>query len=79
MALFRLKNGVRSEVDPTHEELNEELVEGFKLGGIDLTDDNTADDLYLYDNSGLDQEFSFDLLVIIVERLLPRVNEIRGV
>ncbi|ADV24116.1 hypothetical protein I305_02403 [Cryptococcus gattii E566] len=63
MALFRLKNAVHSEVDLTHEELQEELVEGFKLGGIDLTDDNPADDLHLYDNSGLDQEFSIDLLI----------------
>lgn len=64
MALSRLKNTVRSEVDLTHEkELHEELVEGFKLGGIDLTDDNTADNLHLYDSSGLDQEFSIDLLI----------------
>lgn len=35
MALSRLKNTVRSEVDVTHEkELHEELVEGFKLGEI---------------------------------------------
>ncbi|OXG20176.1 hypothetical protein C361_03888 [Cryptococcus neoformans Tu259-1] len=64
MALSRLKNTVRSEVDLTHEkELHEELVEGFKLGGIDLTNDNTADNLHLYDSSGLDQEFSIDLLI----------------
>lgn len=63
MALFNLKNMVHSEVDLTHEELQEELVEGFKLGGIDLTDDNPADDLCLYDNSSLDQEFSIDLLI----------------
>ncbi|OXG49436.1 hypothetical protein J010_03558 [Cryptococcus neoformans] len=64
MALSRLKNTVHSEVDLTHEkELHEELVEGFKLGGIDLTDDNTADNLHLYDSSGLDQEFSIDLLI----------------
>lgn len=64
MALLRLKNAVSSEIDPTHEkELHKELVEGFKLGGIDLANDNTADNLHLYDSSSLDQEFSIDLLI----------------
>ncbi|KIR53832.1 hypothetical protein I315_03446 [Cryptococcus gattii Ru294] len=62
-ALQHLKKVVQSEIDlPDTTGYRERLVDGFRLGGLDVGGEDDNGDLYFYDNSGLDQEFSVDLL-----------------
>lgn len=61
-AILRLNNLITSELEPAEKQLGEQLIEGYRKGGIDMGMDNDIDDLLLYDNSGLDQQFSIDLL-----------------
>ncbi|OXG48073.1 hypothetical protein C355_04639 [Cryptococcus neoformans Th84] len=62
-ALQRLKQVMRCEIDPADTaEYKERLVDCFGLGGLNVGGEDDADDLAYYDNSGLDQEFSLDLL-----------------
>lgn len=62
-ALQRLKQVMRSEIDPADTAgYKERLMVGFGLGGLDVGGEDDADGLAYYDNSGLDQEFSVDLL-----------------
>ncbi|OWZ61504.1 hypothetical protein AYX14_06999 [Cryptococcus neoformans] len=61
-ALLRLNSLITSELEPAEKQLGEQLIEGYGKGGIDMGMDNDIDDLLLYANSGLDQQFSIDLL-----------------
>ncbi|OXC86255.1 hypothetical protein C344_01432 [Cryptococcus neoformans AD1-7a] len=63
LALQRLKQVIQSGIDPADTAgYKERLMDGFGLGGLDVGGEDDADDLAYYDNSGLDQEFSVDLL-----------------
>lgn len=61
-AFLHLNKVFLSEAAVNNEAYLEEVLDGFKQGGIDLRVDDELETLRLFDNSGLDQQFSIDLL-----------------